>query len=110
MLLAGLFVMLMSFLSRVILRFQSQYSTTGEGLNLKMSAFVGTGEGFGSAIEVEVTVEGGECWNNGFDHGETEEFWSSIWRNSSWNYESNSTDVEVVSGATYTSTGIREAV
>src|SRR5699024_14200 len=75
-------------------------------------SYTGTGEGFGGVIEVEVTVEDGEITNiEVLSHSETDgvsdpafaEIPTAI-------IESHSTDVEVVSGATYTSTGLREAV
>lgn len=116
MLLAGLFVMLVTvFLFTSDFTFsEPDHSTTGEDVpaELEDGTFVGTGEGFGGPIEVEVTVEGGEIVEiTVLDHSETEGVSDPAFEEIPAEImESNSTDVEVVSGATYTSTGIREAV
>ena len=116
MLLAGLFVMLVT-----VFLFTSDFtlskpdkSTTGEDVptELEDGTFVGTGDGFDGPIKVEVTVEGGEIVDiTVLDHSETEGVSDPAFEKIPAEIiESNSTDVEVVSGATYTSTGIREAV
>lgn len=116
MLLAGLFVMLVT-----VFLFTSDFtlskpdtSTTGEDLpaELEDGTFTGTGEGFGGPIEVEVTVEGGEIVDIAvLDHSETEGVSDPAFEKIPVAMmETNTTDVEVVSGATYTSTGLREAV
>lgn len=116
MLLAGLFVMLLT-----VFLFTSDFtfskpdsSTTGEDVPEKLEdgVFVGTGEGFAGPIEVEVTVENGEIEKiEVLSHSETEGVSDPAFDEIPKEMiESNSTAVEVVSGATYTSTGLREAV
>lgn len=116
LLLAGLFVMLLT-----VFLFTSDFtfskpdsSTTGEDVPEKLEdgVFAGTGEGFGGPIKVEVTVENGEIAKiEVLDHSETEGVSDPAFdKIPAEIIESNSTDVEVVSGATYTSTGLREAV
>lgn len=74
--------------------------------------YVGTGEGYGGEIEVEVTVENGVITEvTVLNHDETEgvsdpafaEVPDAI-------VENNSADVDVASGATFSSEGIMEAV
>jgi len=116
MLLAGLFIMLVTvFLFTSDFTFsEPDTATTGEDVpaELEDGTFVGTGEGFAGPVKVEVTVEGGEIVKiMVLDHNETEGVSDPAFEEIPAEImESNSTDVEVVSGATYTSTGIREAV
>lgn len=115
-LLAGLFVMLATvFLFTQDYTFsQPDESTTGEDVpsELEDGTYTGTGEGFNGPIEVEVLVEGGEITEIAvLDHSETEGVSDPAFEEvPAAIIENNTIDVETVAGATYTSTGLKEAV
>ncbi|ACB85684.1 FMN-binding protein [Natranaerobius thermophilus] len=79
--------------------------------NVPDGTYTGAGEGFNEAIEVEVTVEGGEVTNiEAISQEETPEYWEDGKQTMDDIIEAQSTDVDVETGATASSEGIVEAV
>lgn len=74
--------------------------------------YTGSGEGFNGPIEVEVTVEGGEIANvEVLSHSESPDISDPAFENVPQTIvDNNSTDVDVASGATFSSEGIMSAV
>lgn len=74
--------------------------------------YTGSGEGFNGPIEVEVTVEGGEIANvEVLSHSESPDISDPAFENVPQAIiDNNSTDVDVASGATFSSEGIMSAV
>lgn len=94
---------------------QSEQTETGDAVNVDEVAdgiYMGAAEGFGGPIEVEVTVEDGEITEiNVLSHNETEGASDPAFENVPVAIiDNNSTDVDIASGATVSSTGIMEAV
>ena len=80
--------------------------------SLEDGVYTGSGTGFNGPIEVEVTVEGGEITNVAvLSHSESEGISDPAIEGIPADIvANNSTEVEVVSGATFTSDGIKAAV
>lgn len=116
MLVAGLFVMLLTvFLMSNEYVISEDDDAAGEDAvqgELVDGTHTGTGEGFGGPIEVEVTVEGGEITDVAvLEHSESPDISDPAFDQVPQAIvENNSTDVDVASGATFSSEGIMEAV
>lgn len=110
---AGFFVMMLTtFLMTENYSLLTGSTEVADVESLEDGVYTGTGNGYGGPIEVEVTVEGGAITDvTILEHSESpgiadpaiEGIPSAI-------VESNSTEVEVVSGATLASNGIMDAV
>ena len=116
MFIAAIFVMLLTvfiFTNDFVMSEPEEPTTeeVGEG-DLEDGTFTGSAEGFGGPLEVEVTVENGEITDvTVLEHSETEDVSDpALDEIPGAIVDENSTGVEVVSGATATSTAIKEAV
>jgi len=116
MLLAGLFVMLLTvFLMSNEYVISEDDGSTGQDAasgELEDGTHTGTGEGFGGPIEVEVTIEGGEITDVAvLEHSESPDISDPAFEEVPQAIVDNdSANVDVASGATFSSEGIMEAV
>lgn len=82
-----------------------------EGGNYKDGTYTGSAKGFGGAIDVEVTVEGGKITKLDIVSAKKEDtaYLDAAKDIINRIIENQSTDVDTVSGATFSSTGIKNA-
>lgn len=90
----------------------SEESSSGAGGNWKDGTYEGEAQGFGGPIRVSVTVKDGKITAvKVLSHsGEDQSYYSQAEALTSTIVKQQSADVDVVSGATYSSNGIKNAV
>ena len=113
LLVAGFFVMMLTtFLMTENYSLSTGNADVADLESVEDGVYAGTGDGYGGPINVEVTVEGGEITDvtvlshtesDGISDPAFDEIPAAM-------VAGNSTEVEVVSGATFTSTGLMAAV
>lgn len=82
-----------------------------ENKNLKDGEFIGEGTGYGGKIKVKVTIKNGKIEEiKVLSHNETPSFFNKTTSVINNMVKQNTVNVDGVSGATYTSNGLKEAV
>ncbi len=89
-----------------------QTEATGAGQRYADGSYTGSGQGFGGEITVTVTLSGGQITEITVDahDGEDEVYFAEATGMIDRILSAQSADVDTITGATFSSTGIREAV